>query len=136
MIFFLGKGEHFILLHQNMTLEKFLINAKVRENSYMGRVMKEIYKSLTVPKINLVAEYNNYYSAEYRSIKLFLYKKYPVLTNEEISKICKVIESGEHNIFRGYFKELSCYNVQTLFEIEDGFYDKISSFLKWDENEN
>ncbi|NVL89959.1 MAG: hypothetical protein HWN69_03040 [Desulfobacterales bacterium] len=132
----MDNDEHLILLPDYMTLDLFLKNARVKKDRYLGRTLQKIYMSLTVPKIDLFEEYELFYRLEYDSFSMFLYKKYPILTDDDLNKINLVLEDPKYSIYRGFFKKHSDYNVISLLEHQEGLLDKVTSYLNRQANED
>lgn len=135
MIINLDRKEHLVLFPVNLTEEKFLLNAKVKKGTYFYRVIRNIYVALTNPSVNLFDEYSKYYS-EYDSFQLFLYHKYPFLSEIKISEIISAIDSKKYILLKGYMREYMDYNVQSLFDMDETFVEKITDLLKAERYEN
>ena len=127
--------KHLLLLPINITKEKFLFYAKVREGSYFYKRLESIYIALTSSTTNLEEEYKLYYS-EYDTFEDFLYHKYPYLEQTTLDTIIESIQSKKYILIRGYMYELSDYNMQTLMEWSEEFTTKINKLLKAELYEN
>ncbi len=136
MIYFLENEEHLILLPNYMTVDLFIDNAKVEKDSYIGRILEKIYIALTVPKFDLIKDYEMFFKLEYENFLDFLYKKYPLLTDTDLQDISLKLEDKDISIYRGFFKRLNDYNITSLLEQQDGLLKKIISFLHRPQNEN
>lgn len=135
MIIFIGDKKHLVLLPKNISKEKFLFLAKVKKGSYFYKKLESIYLALTSSTINLEDEYSQYYS-EYDTFKDFLYHKYPYLNDNKRNTILDKIDTKKYTLLRGYFFELSDYNLHTIMEYSEEFLEKINKLLKVDLYEN
>ncbi len=131
MIVFIGDKKHLVLLPKNISKEKFLSLAKVTKGSYFYKRLESIYISLTSSTINLEDEYMQYYS-EYDTFADFLYHKYPYLDDDVRNTILDKIDTKKYILLRGYFFELSDYNLHTIMEYSEEFLEKINKLLKVD----
>ena len=131
MIIFIGDKKHLVLLPKNISKEKFLSHAKVTSGSYFYKRLESIYIALTSSTTNLEDEYIQYYS-EYDTFTDFLYHKYPYLDDDERSTILNMIDTKKYTLLRGYFFELSDYNLHTIMEYSEEFLVKINKLLKVD----
>jgi hypothetical protein len=131
MIVFIGDKKHLVLLPKNISKEKFLSHAKVTKGSYFYKRLESIYIALTSSTINLEDEYIQYYS-EYDTLSDFLYHKYPYLDNDVRTTIFDMIDTKKYTLLRGYFFELSDYNLHTIMENSEEFLEKINKLLKVD----
>lgn len=131
MIIFIDDKKHLVLLPKNISKEKFLSHAKVTKGSYFYKRLESIYIALTSSTINLEDEYMRYYS-EYDTFADFLYHKYPYLNDDVRDTILEKIKTQKHTFFRGYFFELSDYNLHTIMEHSEEFLEKINNLLKVD----
>jgi len=135
MIIFIGDKKHLLLLPKNISKEKFLSLAKVKNGSYFYKRLESIYIALTSSTKNLEDEYTKYYS-EYDTFADFLYHKYPYLDDDVRTTILDRINTKHYTFLRGYFFELSDYNLQTIMEHSEEFLEKINKLLKADLYEN
>jgi len=135
MIVFIDDEKHLVLLPKNITKDKFLFFAKVKIGSYFYKRLESIYIALTSSSINLEEEYIKYYG-EYDTFKDFIYHKYPYLEDEIREDIIKKINTKKYSLVRGYFYELSDYNLQTIMGYSKEFLEKINKLLKVDLYEN
>jgi hypothetical protein len=131
MIIFIDDKKHLVLLPKNISKEKFLSLAKVTKGSYFYKRLESIYIALTSSTINLEDEYMQYYS-EYDTFTDFLYHKYPYLDDDVRTIILDRINTKHYTFLRGYFFELSDYNLQTIMEHSEEFLEKINNLLKVD----
>jgi len=135
MIIFIGEKKHLVLLPKNISKEKFLSLARVKQGSYFYKRLESIYIALTSSTINLEDEYIKYYT-EYDTFVDFLYHKYPYLSDELRKTILGKIDTHKYILLRGYFFELSDYNLHTIMEYSEEFLEKINKLLKVDLYEN
>lgn len=131
MIVFNDDKKHLVLLPKNISKEKFLSLAKVTKGSYFYKRLESIYIALTSSTINLEDEHKQYY-IEYDTFSDFLYHKYPFLDNDVRNTILKMIDTNKYVLIRGYFFELSDYNLHTIMEYSEEFLEKINKLLKVD----
>ncbi|QNK85587.1 hypothetical protein HOO31_02985 [Aliarcobacter cryaerophilus] len=129
MIIFNGDKNHLVILPKNISKEKFLSHAKVREGSYFYKRLENVYIALTSSTINLEDEYMKYYS-EYDTFADFIYYKYPYLDDNVRNTILDMINTKKYIFLRGYFFELSDYNLRTIMEHTEEFLEKINKLLK------
>lgn len=127
--------KHLVLISKNLTKDKFLSLAKVKIGSYFYKRLENIYIALTSSSINLEEEYIKYYS-EYDTFKDFIYHKYPHIKDEIREDIIQKINTNKYLLLRGYFFELSDYNLQTIMGYSNEFLEKINKLLKVDLYEN
>ena len=135
MIIFINDKKHLVILPTNISKEKFLSLAKVKKGSYFYKRLESIYIALTSSTVNLEDEYIQYYN-EYNTFADFLYHKYPYLNNDIRKNIIEKINTKKYFLLRGYFFELSDYNLQTIMGHTDDFLEKINKLLKVDLYEN
>ncbi len=135
MIIYIDDKKHLVLLPKNISKEKFLSLAKVTKGSYFYKRLESIYVALTSSTINLEDEYMQYYS-EYDTFIDFLYHKYPYLNDDERTSILDRIDTKKYTLLKGYFFELSDYNLQTIMEHSEEFLEKINKLLKANLYEN
>lgn len=135
MIIFIGDKKHLVLLPKNISKERFLSLAKVTKGSYFYKRLESIYIALTSSTTNLEDEYIQYYS-EYDTFADFLYHKYPYLDDNVRNTILDKIDTKKYTLLRGYFFELSDYNLHTIMERSEKFLEKINKLLKADLYEN
>lgn len=135
MIIFIGDKKHLVLLPKNISKERFLSLAKVTKGSYFYKRLESIYIALTSSTTNLEDEYIQYYS-EYDTFADFLYHKYPYLDDNVRNTILDKIDTKKYTLLRGYFFELSDYNLHTIMEQSEEFLEKINKLLKADLYEN
>lgn len=135
MIIFINDKKHLVLLPKNITKDKFLSLAKVRIGSYFYKRLEYIYIALTSSTTNLEDEYTQYYR-EYDTFADFLYHKYPYLNDDRRTNILDRIDTKKYTLLRGYFFELSDYNLHTIIEQSEEFLEKINKLLKADLYEN
>lgn len=131
MIIFIDDKKHLLLLPKNISKEKFLSLSKVKNGSYFYKRLESIYIALTSSTINLEDEYIQYYS-EYDTLADFLYHKYPYLDDDVRTTILDIIDTKKYTLLRGYFFELSDYNLHTIMEYSEEFLEKINKLLKVD----
>lgn len=135
MIIFIGDKKHLVLLPKNISKERFLSLAKVTKGSYFYKRLESIYIALTSSTTNLEDEYIQYYS-EYDTFADFLYHKYSYLDDNVRNTILDKIDTKKYTLLRGYFFELSDYNLHTIMEQSEEFLEKINKLLKADLYEN
>lgn len=135
MIIFIGEKKHLVLLPKNISKERFLSLARVKQGSYFYKRLESIYIALTSSTINLEDEYTKYYS-EYNTFADFLYHKYPHLSDDIRNEILEKIDTKKYILLRGWFFELSDSNLHTLMEYSEEFLEKINKLLKVDLYEN
>ncbi len=135
MIVFIGDKKHLVLLPKNISKEKFLSHAKVTKGSYFYKRLESIYIALTSSTVNLENEYIQYYS-EYNTFSDFLYHKYSHLDDDTRNAILDKLDTKKYTLLRGYFFELSDYNLHTIMEYSEEFLEKINKLLKVDLYEN
>lgn len=66
----------FLIIRKKSSVQHLIEAAGVEENSYAGQLIKRIYECLRVGNINVMDEYNKYYSPEYSGLSDFLFRKY------------------------------------------------------------
>lgn len=135
MIIFNDDKKHIVLLPKKISKEKFLDLAKVNKGSYFYKRLESIYIALVSSTVNLEDEYFQYYS-EYNTFDDFLYHKYPYLDDGTRNIIIKEINTKQYILLRGYFFELSDYNLHTIMEYSEEFLEKINKLLKAELYEN
>lgn len=135
MIIFISEKKHLVLLPKNISKERFLSLARVKQGSYFYKRLESIYIALTSSTINLEDEYTNYYS-EYNTFADFLYHKYPRLSDDIRNEILEKIDTKKYILLRGWFFELSDNNLHTLMEYSEEFLEKINKLLKVNLYEN
>ena len=135
MIVFISDKKHLVLLPKNISKEKFLSSAKVIRGSYFYKRLESIYIALTSSAINLEDEYTQYYN-EYDTFSDFLYHKYSQLDDDIRNTILDKLDTKKYTLLRGYFFELSDYNLHTIMEHSEEFLEKINKLLKVDLYEN
>ncbi len=135
MIVFISDKKHLVLLPKNISKEKFLSHAKVKNGSYFYKRLESIYIALTSSTINLEDEYTQYYN-EYDTFSDFLYHKYSQLDDDIRNTILDKLDAKKYTLLRGYFFELSDYNLHTIMEYSEEFLEKINKLLKVDLYEN
>lgn len=133
MIKFITDELHLLLVPSIMSKERFLKNAKVKDDSYMFRFLEQIYIALTSCGCDLKLEYEKFYP-EYDTFHDFLYRKYPKLTDEELASISEKLENG-YILLKSFSRKAFDYNCFQLFE-DDEFEIKILRLLECDENQD
>lgn len=131
MIIFIDDKKHLVLLPKNISKKKFLSHARVTKGSYFYKRLESIYIALTSSTTNLEDEHIQYYN-EYDTFADFLYHKYPYLDDDERNTILDKIDTEKYTLLRGYFFELSDYNLHTIMEHSEEFLEKINNLLKVD----
>lgn len=77
--------EGFLLcLPAKCTLNDFITAAKVESDTYASILISRLYHGLVTTSINVIEEYNKYYSMEYENLSSFLYWKYYI--NKKVSE--------------------------------------------------
>lgn len=92
--------KYFLIVENSYSTEQFLEAAEVEKNSYAYKLMKRIYECLRVGNVNVIDEYNKYYTQEYSTLHDYLYRKYNCglgLINTILENIneTKVLEFGD-----------------------------------------
>ena len=126
--FFVGYKD----LNKYYNKKKFLEKAKVREESYAGRLISRIYNGILINTIDLKREYERYYAKEYNTFKEFLYQKYFIEYSE--MECWEDILNKENTIYYGDLLKNDDYEIATLLENRD-LIERINKIFKECSNE-
>lgn len=125
-----------LLINKNLTKEIFIERVGV-QNGYSLNMFSRMYDSVTSELIDLDDEYLKYYSFEYSSMEIFLYRKYNL--NED--DILDLMEQRKNNpdciLFRKDDNSYGDYGI-AQFTFSDPMYDRVTEILmlKNQTNEN
>lgn len=128
--------KSFILIHKDLTKERFLAEVGVKKG-FSYDMFSRIYDSVTSGLINAEEEYQKYYSFEYDSFEKYLYRKLN-MKSSEIEELLNYKKENPNCIL--YRKNDNAYGDYGLsqFIFSDTMYDRIISILtiknKEDEN--
>lgn len=123
-MFFKNEDHNFFLLiNKNMNKELFVKKAGVKKGSFAESIITRIYDTLTIESVDVLEEFNNYYSKEYLDLKEFLYKKYN-LSKKIIKLILEKFDSKKILLYGdlmnlGGFSVLELINSRKLEEVID-----------------
>lgn len=131
MLISVEHNNHFVLLPNNVSKDKFLLQAKVRKGSYFYKRLENIYIALTSITTDLEEEYKTYYD-EYKNFEDYLFHKYPLFDIESLRLITSYLQTGKYKLLKGYMYELSDYNLHMLLSYSEDFTEKINNLLKAD----
>jgi hypothetical protein len=70
------REEYIIAVHHVPTEEEFLRRARVRPDSYAGRLMSKLFARLFSISLELKRDYATYYQTEYQTFALYLRKRH------------------------------------------------------------
>lgn len=93
----LNNDTYLLLIDKNLNKESFISNANVKEGTYAFSLVERIYDVIFSEIINLEDEFNNYYSNEYISFKIFLENYYDL--DEKLIK--DILDQNEKYVFIG-----------------------------------
>lgn len=79
-------------MHPDLTEETFIKKAGAKKG-YALKMFSDMYQSITSEKIDVVQEFEKYYSSEYKSFPNFLFKKY----NMKVKLIKQIMDAMEEN---------------------------------------
>ncbi len=125
-----------LLINKNLTKEIFIERTGVKDG-YSLSMFSRMYDSLTSELIDVDEEYKKYYSFEYESMELFLYRKYNLNTKD----IEELLEERNNNteclLYRKDDNSYGDYGI-AQFTFSDTMYDRVMEILmlKNQNNEN
>ncbi|OJZ07796.1 MAG: hypothetical protein BGP15_15660 [Sphingobacterium sp. 40-24] len=127
MVLFYESYKIMVLMHPDLTEKNFLKKTGAK-GGYAKKMFTEMYQSIISERIDVIAEYIKFYSAEYPTLEEYLYKKY----NLEIESIEELMEAIEKNKdCRLYRKDQNSYGnweISTFMNSETMF-DRITQIL-------
>lgn len=127
MVLFYESYKIMVLMHPDLTEKNFLKKTGAKDG-YAKKMFTEMYQSIISERIDVIAEYKKFYSAEYGTLEEYLYKKY----NLEVESIEELMEALEKNKkCRLYRKDQNSYGnweISTFMNSETMF-DRITEIL-------
>lgn len=76
MFYKISEDEYIILIKEGYSEAKFLRRTGLEKQSFAWNMLRHAYRTLTSELVDLFDEYLKYYSREYSSFEIFLYKKH------------------------------------------------------------
>ncbi|MFH1900987.1 MAG: hypothetical protein ABIK26_01900 [Candidatus Omnitrophota bacterium] len=121
-------NRYFIIFDKRITRNRFIKRAKVKKNSFSGKLMGRIYDCLTSELVDVLEEYKKFYSLEYEAFEEFLYKKYN-LDNETLQLILDKLKESKSLVL--YHKKEYTYGDYSLepFILSETMIKKIEKIL-------
>ena len=121
-------SKSLLLINKNLTKEIFIEKAGVQDG-YSLKMFSRMYDNVTSELIDVDEEYEKYYSFEYNSLEIFLYRKYNLKENH----IVELMESRKNNpdclLYRKDDNSYGDYGI-TQFTFSDTMYDRVMELLK------
>ena len=116
-----------VLMHPDLTEQQFLHKTGAK-SGYAKQMFTDMYNSITSELIDVVSEFERFYSFEYQTFEGYLYKKYN-FEEEVIMDLTKVMKENPN--CRLYRKEEHSYGKYEIasFTTSDTMRDRITAIL-------
>ena len=88
------REQYLIAVRKCVTEEVFLERAKVRSNSYAGRLASHLYQDIFVRSLNIKRDFALYYEVEYEEFGEYLRKRY-LLDRDDASDLSTAYAGSE-----------------------------------------
>lgn len=116
-----------VLMHPDLTEQQFLHKAGAK-SGYAKQMFTDMYNSITSELIDVISEFERFYSFEYKTFEGYLYKKYN-FEEEVILDLTKVMKENPN--CRLYRKDEHSYGKYEIasFTTSDTMRDRITEIL-------
>lgn len=127
MIFHYDAYEFMFLIHQDMSKDKFLVAAGAKQG-HSKELFGRMYDALRSENINVIEEYENFYSLEYNNLASYLYRKWNMRYEMVEDIIKQITENPQLQLFRRVERSYQGSGLRN-FMSEDPMIDRIEKIL-------
>ena len=103
------RNKAFFIKRKNINKNKFFKYFGIKKNTFMAKILNDLFFDLFDNSINLYKEYKIFYKREFFSFEEYLQQKHNLLPNE-----VKLFQNK-----KSYYKEINIYNINNILDSAD-----------------